>query len=74
MEKAIWGSCRWGYFRWDVINPLFDTVLQQGERQSPRNMGGKTPCIQGSARQGMTRHNVKIPLFDEVMQQSKKRS
>jgi hypothetical protein len=32
MDKAIWSVPRWGYFRWGVINTLFDNAIPQLEK------------------------------------------
>jgi hypothetical protein len=32
MDKAIFGKCRWGYFRFGVTLPKFDEVIDQLEK------------------------------------------
>lgn len=51
-DKALWGECQWGYFRWGVKNNRFDTMIKVFENRGSCNVTRRKLSL--SARDSIT--------------------
>ena len=35
LDKAFWGTCRWGHGRWGIYNPIFEEIIVELEKTTP---------------------------------------